>query len=253
MEALGYSRNRAPFEAVARGLPLRTLRRHLLGVGPPRRLALLQALLLGSAGFLDQESPTVSGAEDHFLAEAWRDAGLEVVVDPATWRLFRIRPGNHPRLRLLGAAALLNRWWQPGLLDEMVRRAVSGGVTELRAALVAKATATGTALIGADRAGEIAVNVVLPYLHAWGRLHHRPEVAGAALRVYRNWPPLQTNEITRELEAQLAARRTRTAGLKRPGGSPPQFGRTARHQQGMLHMYDRPFGDVGHDPPFTRR
>jgi hypothetical protein len=140
----------------------------------------------------------------------------------------------------------------------MVRRAASGGVTEMRAALVARATATGRALIGADRAGEIAVNVVLPYLHAWGRLHHRPDVAGAALRVYRDWPPLQTNEITREMEAQLAARRTRTLpdslmGASVPESRPPLFGRTARHQQGMLHMYGRPFGGVGHDPPFTRR
>jgi hypothetical protein len=255
MEALGYSRNRGPFEALARGLPLRTLRRHLLGVGPPGRLPLLRALLLGGAGFLDQESPPVSGADDLPLVEAWREAGLEVVVEPDAWRLFRIRPGNHPRLRLLGAAALLDRWWAPGLLEEMAGRVVSGGVPELRDALVVRAPATGRALIGADRAGEMAVNAVLPFLHAWGRLARRPEVARAALRVYHAWPPLQANEITREMEAQLAARRARfqPAAESAPGAPPRPFGQTARHQQGMLHMYGRPFGDLGHGPPFTRR
>ena len=76
MEALGYSRNRRPFMALAQGLPMRALRRMLLGVAPSDRGRALEGLLLGAAGFLDgPREPTPAAPADDPL-ERWRDAGI---------------------------------------------------------------------------------------------------------------------------------------------------------------------------------
>lgn len=236
MEALGYSRNREPFAALAQGLPLRALRRHLLGVGEADRVPTLRALLLGAAGLLDPSDGTPRGplggnGHGPSPADRWRASGLSPVLGLDAWRLFRIRPGNHPRRRLLGAAVLLDRAWERGLLADLADRVLTGGVTEVRAGLVARDPGSGDTLIGPGRAGDIAVNVLLPFVHAWGRLDHRPQASQAALRLYRAWPPLQENEITREMAERLADLPWR------PGAAAG-----ARAQQGLMEMYARLFG-----------
>lgn len=238
MEALGYSRNRAPFVALAQGLPLRALRRHLLGVGVADRRITLHALLLGAAGLLDPSddpppAPLAKAGHVPGPSELWLASGLTPVLGLDAWRLFRIRPVNHPRRRLLGAAVLLDRGWERGLLADVANRVMTGQVAEVRAGLVAKEPASGETLIGSGRAGDIAVNVFLPLVHAWGRLGDRPEAARAALRLYRAWPPLQENEVTREMTERLAA-------LPSARGSPIR-GTTARRQQGMMELYSRLF------------
>ena len=81
--------------------------------------------------------------------------------------------------------------------------------------------------MGPGRAKDLAVNAVLPFMHAWaevsGPAHAGPgrEVCTA---IYQRFPLLTGNEITREMTEQLLPVAWRGAVGN------------ARRQQGLLHL-----------------
>ena len=109
------------------------------------------------------------------------------VVSREEWKLFRVRPANHPSRRLEGMAALLDRAWDAGLAAWSAALVAEGSVAAVRGGLAVappscalrtgfdrlRANGSGGALIGADRASDLAVNVVLPFARAWGNLNAR--------------------------------------------------------------------------------
>ena len=257
MDALGYSRNREPFRKLARGMPLARLDRMVRDLNPEERKTALQALLLGAAGLLaspgggDEKRRHVAGstltASLLPLQGRWRNTGLAPVVEAEEWRLFRIRPSNHPARRLIGMARLLDCLWDEGLVEGLARNVKSGTVEGLRAALIQPspdvqadqgAGLMGTALIGGDRAGEIAVNMALPFFFAWGSLVRDGHLRRTALALYRAWPTLPSNEISREMAALLTSQMGAQAATR--GNDVLRREITgARRQQGLIHLYRR--------------
>ena len=78
-----------------------------------------------------------------------------------------MRPANHPWRRVAGAAVLLARYLESGLVAGLQQAAESGRPSRLTSALVVgKGEAGGRSLIGPGRARDLAVNVVLPFFHA---------------------------------------------------------------------------------------
>lgn len=211
LEALGYSRNRAPFRKLARRLPWYRLRGVAPEEGQEERLAEnLEGLLLEAAGLQPgpEQDPKGGGKPG--------------------WRAFRVRPSNYPLQRLRGAAVLLARYLPRGLtsgIGERLRTASgSGAVRSLVEGLTVEgAGPRGVALIGRDRAGVIAVNAVLPFLWAWGREVGDEAIARQAREVYRRYPKLAADRVVRQMEERL-------------GTGERLLGITACHQQGMHHL-----------------
>jgi hypothetical protein len=204
LEGLGYSRNRDPFRRLAEALPWRALRSHLALQRAEGRTAAAEASLRGAAGFLP-----------------WELTG---------------RPANHPARRLAGAARLLVRYVEGGLLASLLA-AVRAGPNALTGALqiqadgfwrdhydlTSKSVRLPAGLIGPGRAGELAVNIVLPFALAWGEGHGDAPLAEAAVAVYHRYPRTSSYGLLRPLSAALGNRVI--AG--------------ARRQQGMLHLFRR--------------
>ncbi len=189
-EALGYSQNREPFLALAQALPWQRLRASLLAVPPGQRMAEAQRTLLAAAAGLN-----------------WRTRGL--------------RPGNGPFVRLAGAAALAARYAETGLLAGLME-VVAQGAEEPDALLAALTVKEGpVASIGKGRAGELALNVVLPLAVAWGDRH----LASVAESLYRRWPRTGPYGITAHLDQALNSGK----------GDGIRVG--ARRQQGMLYLF----------------
>ena len=207
-DALGYRHNRHPFLMLATAAPLPILSAAALRLPEAQRETTLTQWLLRLAGF---ESGLVP-------------AGLGPALDSREWRLFRVRPPNHPRRRILGAAALVARFCESGLIAGLSAAAAAGDAKALTKMLTVAAGDGKPAPIGTARARDMAVNVVLPFLHA-----HRTQAgdyAGAeqTLELYRRYGRLSDNEITRELAAALQE---------------PAWGRiadNARRQQGLIHL-----------------
>lgn len=206
MEACGYSHNREPLRQLAHILPWRRLRAAILECPSAQRIPTAEDILLDAAG-LGGASP------------------LQPAASPP-WQLVAGRPENHPVRRLRGAARLLVRHVEEGLLSalaEATTTAYEAGAHVLASALRVDGDTAGKAcaLIGVGRAREMAVNVVLPFLVAWSEETGDAALGERALALYRRYPNLPSYGVLRTLTAALG--RKLTAG--------------ARRQQGMLHLF----------------
>ncbi len=217
MGGLGYGGNSAAMTRLAEGMPLRALERALRGVpGDERRDALASALVRGSG-----------------LASGDGASGAQAVLARGEWKLFRVRPSNHPSRRLMGMAALLDRAWEAGLAGWAASLVATGSVADVRGGLTVAGDGPGGALVGADRASDLAVNVVLPFVRAWGNVSRDAGLSATALGLYRAWPALQENSVTAEAARLLAGGEGVDArGLRR----------SARRQQGLIRVYRRRLG-----------
>lgn len=102
-EALGYSKNKAPFLKLARKIAFSKVLKEDLGN------AGFDALLFGAAGLL----MNVSCSEDYIneLKTRWYEIRKRLNIDnidPFEWNFFRMRPANFPTNRLAFASGLLN-------------------------------------------------------------------------------------------------------------------------------------------------
>ena len=212
-EALGYRHNQHAFLQLATNAPIDALEDIVRRLTERDRRTVLTAELLGLAGFSDHRRP-------------YRTHGnLGTPLDATQWKLFRVRPSNHPRRRVAGAAGLLVRFADEGLLVGLAGVAAAGNPSALTGALsVGSGAEGGTALIGTGRAKDIAVNAALPFLHGWATLAGHAGGSGAMLELYRRYGRLTENEITRELASALQPREW------------GRVARTARQQQGLIHL-----------------
>ena len=215
LEALGYAANRRPFRRLAEAVPIARLRALRSAPAGTRFLA-IEATLVNAAGLIDYVRPSER-------VQALRALGKELpktgVLDTASWHMFRVRPANHPVRRVQGAAHLVDRFLDAGLLGGLAERVQGGRRPDLERDL------SVTGCIGAGRARDVAVNVVLPFLHAWSGVAHRSDLVGRCLELYRAWPGLQENEVTREMRRLLGR------------GELEVEVRGARRQQGLIQLY----------------
>lgn len=249
LEALGYSRNREPMRELARRLPWREVRDTARAAPHHQRKLAVRRLLLAVAGLPGRMPENMERGA--FSLEGVRAVGV-APMDPRAWCFAGVRPSNQPRRRLEGAAVLLVAYLGVGLLAGFLPLARKKSVADLRDALtVADESVT---LIGRDRALDMAVNVVLPALHAWGRREEDQPLTLSCLGLYQQAPGLAENEITREMEGLL-------------GLTGPSHVRGAMRQQGLLHLYQvlletsgvpqlskaRAVRELGRLPPHARK
>jgi hypothetical protein len=144
-------------------------------------------------------------------------------VDARSWRLTRIRPNNHPTLRLTGIGIFLRRLG-PNLAEKLcepVTRATKP--SQLRSLFLVERNGQG--LIGPGRADELVVSVLLPFVAASQPFSPHAE------QLFKAYPSPPINRWTRVMQNLLAE-----AGHQfKP--------RTAPEHQGLhflYHSYCRP-------------
>ncbi len=215
-EALGYRHNQPPFLRLAQRSPCRALVRAAGALPQEKRSGALEAWLLQLSGLA--ESPAIKLPR----------VGLGPPLARREWHCFRVRPANHPRRRVAGAAVLLARYLESGLVAGLQQAAESGRPSRLTSALAAgKGEAGGRSLIDPGRARDLAVNVVLPFFHALAGLRGEgdPDSGQRCSQSYRRFGLLQDNELFREMRDRLF--------------DPAWAGAidSARRQQGLLHLH----------------
>ena len=210
MEALGYSANRRPFAALAASVPMTRLRM-LRGEPGETRLLAIRAMLVSASGLMSSVSEEDA---ERFRATLKGFPPVEKIAE--SWKTFRVRPSNHPLRRIEGAAVLIDRALDEGFLSIATRTARGRKHRSLINLF------TAPPFIGESRVREIAVNVVLPFMYAWGGIGRDRELRAASMETFRKMPGLADNEITREMKRLL------------PSGVDT---RGARRQQGLIHLY----------------
>ena len=184
-----------------------------------QRVKSLESWLLLQSGF----PPLVPGSD-----KVPRLVGFGRALMTREWHCFRVRPPNHPRHRIAGAAALLERFLEYGLLRGLMRAAASGSPKDLTSAMtVGGSPGRYEALIGQSRARDLAVNVVLPFCYGLAQSEPNGDQGQSFLDLYQRFGKLQENELTREMADQLL--------------EPAWTGivSNARRQQGLLHLHSQ--------------
>lgn len=244
LEALGYAANVRPFRTVAERAPLAVLEGFAAGKGEAAAVRIVEAVLLRAGGFLRPVLPGTTEAAAYLtdlLTAAGPDRLAGLAADPPGWTGRGVRPENAPARRLAGAARLIARCRERGLLAtvaEALRRPGSDDALKRLEGLITvppdgfwadhasfdRRIPPG-ALIGADRARTLIADIVLPYVIALGPAIDEPDLADRAWAVFRAMPRLPENTITRRLIDQIDP-----AGALRRS-------LTARRLQGLLHLW----------------
>jgi hypothetical protein len=250
LRAMGYTANTGGFQQLGAALPLGTLRAVASDAGCTgnQRLVSLQAAILGMAGLLPgQRGIRADDAWPVSLEAAWRtQAGaLPEPLGAGVWRSWRVRPENVPVRRAAGMSLLLDRWGAGDPLDhvlgDLARAEFAGDPALLAARWQARVPDDGfwathhdfgkplktprPWLVGAGRAGEVAVNVLLPFAYALGQATSDRALSERALTLYRRYPSGPPNRVVREMAVQVG------------GAAGPKLARGACRQQGLLHLY----------------
>lgn len=237
--ALGYKHNSWPMQRLAELRP-----QWLTPGSDPRQL---QARLLGLAGLLPAELPRgESGQHVRALWDIWwreRNSFEEHLLPRNVWRMHGLRPANNP-VRRLALAALWAREnvaekvkdWGAGLVKARSATSASRAAALLLPVLTpdpdpfwswhltlnSARLAKQQPLIGAARATDLAINVVLPWL--WARENKNSAARQRIETCYMEWPAAEDNAV-------LRLGRQRLLG----GAHRGVFG-TAALQQGLIQV-----------------
>ncbi len=240
--ALGYMNNVEPFEKLCRVTLYEMFKKHSCA-----DVLSMQSAIVGTAGLLPSQRTAMSGCSCNDgtlyineLEAIWKSFGFRNTMSDWEWQLRSQRPQNHPVRRQVALAYLLDRYRDGGIVDSLAR-IITGATGErpwtgLRKALQVASTGYWNdhidfgitfkhhaALIGAERAGEIAVNVVLPFIFAWAGMYHNRQLQESAVTLYRQFPHMEENHITRHMKEQLLH------------GNHVIL--NAAQQQGLIHIY----------------
>ncbi len=249
MGALGYFKNKIPFLELARRVPIQALESLAKSkISDEEYLTRQQALLLGTAALLPSQRPIwrqKNNIDDRWiekLEKIWLSFPQTEVISENDWHLCKVRPNNFPTRRIVAMSCLTLRYRENGIFDEVVKKikevAGNNGHQELEKLLIittdgywASHFDFGSAgrqimptLLGDSRAADIAVNVLLPFIFAWGKLTSQPVLARKALDLYGRYPRLSVNTMERHMSKQL--------------GISSDIVSSAQRQQGLIHIYN---------------
>lgn len=216
--ALGYKHNPWPMRRIAELLP------QMRAAGPltPDGATHWEARLLGVASLLPVEARGETGDHVRRLWDLWwreREALADGLLPRSMWRLSGGRPANHPQRRLVLAArwlawgdlvSRLERWWaeapatnQPAHRLLEVLQPPPDRLWSHRWTLRSAAARGPCPLLGAARVTDLAVNVILPWLHARASAGRQAETVARVEQVYFAWPAGEDNAVLRQARSRL--------------------------------------------------
>ena len=236
MRAAGYTKNTDACQALARRLPLATIRA-LIGTGGGHRIIDLQAVLFGAAGLLPSQRLSYGGEvpDDPYVREIetrWKAFRPSIPARPMRehdWLFFRLRPFNFPTIRL-AAMSYFHRvgpaGW-PGYADrrpdERRRRTgprrhaaadrapVRGDDPAAARRILVEAygvrgdLANGpqAALIGRDRQRGMMVDVILPFIYALADRDSQPDRMNLVREMYTGYGRQANNSVIQAMSNLL--------------------------------------------------
>jgi hypothetical protein len=247
MAALGYAKNKEPFEELARTMSLRLLSKFAVRGA----IIEIQASMLGAAGLLpmdfqmgsrETQTSTEGFMEVDRLQQTWSSLKFKETLGKSKWRFFRVRPENSPTRRIIAFSHLLagcRGELMRSMLIRLAQPTASKAQKDLELGLMVKTDGYWAShfhfgieagwrptLIGRSRARDIIVNVLLPFSFAWSQANSDAWLGNRSRELYLGHPKLQENWITRYMGVQIL-------------GVEPEAvaSRSACHQQGLIHLY----------------
>lgn len=228
-EALGYSKNKSQFLKLARSLHYEEFENDKL---------FIDAVLFGAAGFLHDLK-----FKDEYISvlkAIWNNAKnikFPETLDKSEWNFFRLRPSNFPTVRLAYASGLLYKILFEGFLKQIIsifnnEKKIYNKLLELFLNVeisdywknhynFGKETKSKTKYIGKERINDIIANVIIPLAYLYTLEFEIQDTKVKVLEFYSSLKCINTNEITRVMEAQMEV-----------------TSKTILEEQGLIHLHN---------------
>lgn len=199
MKNFGFSINAEPFELLSKSLPYKILNKH------GDQQFQLEALLLGQAGFLEEdlrdEYYRELRSEYHFLRHKFNLAPLGKHL----WKFARLRPSNFPTLRLAQLAALFRQ--HKNIFSAFVD---AKGMNDYKKIFQVEVSAywkthysfnkksnERSKRIGQSSIELILINTIAPLLFVYGKSKDNEDFKEKALNLLESVPPEKNSIISR--------------------------------------------------------
>ncbi|RLC46550.1 MAG: DUF2851 domain-containing protein [Candidatus Cloacimonadota bacterium] len=216
LEALGYAKNKKAFLKFARFLPYKKLQKFCQDKTPLQ----VFSLLLGVAGFInDYNIPFIEKSEQENIKAIWHDISpkyKERILDrKVDWNFFRIRPANHPVLRLIHFVNFSYKIKDNNLINTIIScfsiseknkciyRTVSNNFIQLFAPLDTDFLHKEFRL-GKSRADDIFLNIILPVVNTYAQKMGYEKLRKLVWEIYDTFPLLSDNYIVRYMRQRLS-------------------------------------------------
>jgi len=222
-EALGYPQNKFPMLKLAQLANLNFFRKLN---NKPERLLNFESALLNISGILGKEIDTTT--DDSYIRkihECWESIRLEYdsnTLNEHEWHFFKMRPQNFPTLRLAGGARLIDSILNKDLIPVMVKKFTeihtgsvlvqsvkncfiirADGFWEKHYTFQKPAKGDIKMFVGINRAEEILLNVVLPFMYVYFLLFNQTDLAKKTLAVFSEATLKLENSIVRDVAQGL--------------------------------------------------
>lgn len=246
MEALGYSKNKFPFQKLSQNLTLKFISENSFAHSYEKQILKIQSLLFGVAGFLDYYIKRKLDSETKiFIDELWEEWSRlksyyrRESLHYAEWHFSAVRPANSPIFKLAGASVLIWRMIHNDFyaqineimlsnlkIDEKINQLVnlfrikSEGYWENRYNFGRPLRSKTGFFVGISKSKEIVANAVLPIMLVFSRIFKNNDLERKVIEIYKNLPGLSANWITSKLEDELFYGKVKiySSGLTHQGG-----------------------------------
>lgn len=196
----GFKVNSAPFELLAKSIPLKYLARH------KNNLFQLEALLYGQSGFLNNK--VFKDAYPQTLQKEYKHMQSKfslMPVDEKLWRFLRLRPANFPHIRVAQFAQLIYK--STSLFSYILE---AREMEDIRNLLIVKASKYWNNHYTFDKASHskpkylgnsaidlLIINTIIPYVFVYGMLNEKQELKERALEYMAALAPESNHIIER--------------------------------------------------------
>lgn len=232
MEAIGYDKNKFNMFQLAQSIPIESIKQwQTEGLD----YISLCAILCCSSGLLAKSGNRLSDSVRTKLIDAYERQmfyGKRISID---WQLFRIRPGNHPLIRLIHLTKFIYKGLSEGLLSLILRDVESDCISakeryqrfqKLFASteneLLGKSTGLGKSVVN-----NIFINIYLPVMYLYAQKVSDSALATSVLDSWNGFGALPENYITRFMGRHINA------------GQLSKVNKHSLHQQGLMDIFYR--------------
>jgi hypothetical protein len=171
-------------------------------------------------------------SDDKFVDEFIKNAGFE--KNSYDWYLFRIRPCNHPKVRLYQISTFIYDSFRTSLVSE-INKLFSFTVNDyslkkLKRRLYERFCVENNNVkykLGKERVNAMAVNIFLPLLYIHANNIHDKQLLELCKKIYLEYPALEENQITITMKKYMTDEQYK------------QSQSSAINQQGLIHIYNR--------------
>ncbi len=224
-EALGYSKNKSIMLKLAQSVNINFLKK--LG-HDNESLMRYESALFNISGLMPDESKFTDGHVPEYinkLNEEWvviKRIYDGQMFDNADWHYFKLRPQNFPTVRIAGGIKFLEQLLFNDLLGIITKkfreiRNLNVLINSIRSLFVIKgkgywknhyvfgkqASDEIKYFVGAARADEILVNVILPFYSIYFDIFEESDLGKKVLKVYNIYDQRSDNKIVREVAEGL--------------------------------------------------